>query len=63
MPPDEHDFRKALISHIQLLEAVLARIHAAKAAPPTELLNEIEAIHERVSNVCGVMKADLQRLS
>jgi hypothetical protein len=62
MPYDEHDFRKTLINHIRLLEAELACIDSSIDSHPVGERDGIEGIRERVSNIIGVMKADLWRL-
>jgi hypothetical protein len=63
MPADEHDFRKALASHIRLLEIELAHIASTIEATPVGERDELELIHERLSNLIGVMKEDFARLS
>jgi hypothetical protein len=62
-PYDEHDFRKALINHIALLQTELDRVESSIEALPVGQRDGIEGIRERISNILGVMKADLQRLS
>ena len=62
MPSDEYDFRKALMSHVTLLEAVQANIASSIDARPVGQRDELEMIHERVSNIIGIMKSDLNRI-
>jgi hypothetical protein len=64
MPFDEHDFRKALIGHIALLQIELDRVASSIDASAMDARrDELERIHERMSNVIAVMKADLHNLS
>jgi hypothetical protein len=62
MPPDEYEFLKVLVGHLRLLDSVLARIESSIDAAPIGQRDELEAIHERLSNVVGVMRSDLLKL-
>ena len=63
MPHDEQDLLKTIADHIRLLEAEFGRIEFTIQARPVGERDVLEGIRERVSNIIGVMKADLEKLS
>lgn len=63
MSPDEHDFRKIILSHIKLLETELTLLASTVDAAPIDQRDKLESMHERISNIIGIMKADLLRIS
>ncbi len=62
MPADEHDFRKALASHIRMLEHELARIASNIETTAVGQIVEFEVTHERLAKLIAVMKEDFARL-
>lgn len=65
MPLDEHDLRKIVRNHVELVNAECERLAALLAKLPhgDERRVELRKTHESLSNIVGIIKADLMDLS
>jgi hypothetical protein len=62
MALDKQDLAQTLLGHIDLLQAVLARIETSIQSSQNGQGEELEIIHERLGNVLRVMKEDMSRI-
>jgi hypothetical protein len=60
--PDDHATREAMLRQINLLVVELNRIAASIRSGPAGQQLDLELMHERLSNLLSVMKADVKKL-